>query len=148
MVHALTRTRLGETLDADAAAADALSQVAGGLGSLRDPQAYPHWLYRITTRCVAWSRRRWPRTPSLEPAETADPDGGPLQRLVDEERRTRLRAAVGTLAPRLREPLLLHFLSGLTYREIARVTGTSLGTVSRRMSHALARLKTKLGEET
>ena len=57
-----------------------------------------------------------------------------------------LAAAVAGLPVKLREPVLLHFASGLAYREIALVLGTGLGTVSRRMTKALAHLKPHLGD--
>ena len=53
LVHALARAGLGDTAAADTVAADALTRVASGFPRLREPRAYPHWVYRITQRCIA-----------------------------------------------------------------------------------------------
>ena len=50
LVHALARARLGDTLAADEASAEALFRAARGIRTLRDPVAYPRWLARI----AAW----------------------------------------------------------------------------------------------
>ena len=58
-----------------------------------------------------------------------------------------IRGAIGALPPRLREPVLLHFAEGLSYREVARTLGTGISTVARRMEKSLVRLKRSLGGE-
>ncbi len=148
IAHAIARARLGDTLDADAAAADALSQAAAGLAGLRDPQAYPAWLRQIAVRSANRTRRRWQRGPMVDPATTATAGDGPLEVIVDRERRSRLADAVTGLSTRLREPLMLHFAEGLTYREIAAVLDLGVGSVARRMARAYEILRARLGEES
>ena len=147
IAHAVARAWLGDTLDADAAAADALSQASAGLARLRDPQAYARWFHRIASRSAARARRQWLRGSAVDPALAADPGDGPLDLLVARERKARLARAVAGLSRRLREPLLLHFAEGLTYREIAAVMGMGLGTVARRMARAFELLKARLGDD-
>jgi RNA polymerase sigma factor (sigma-70 family) len=65
---------------------------------------------------------------------------------VEQERKERLRTAVDSLSRRLREPLMLHFTEGLTYREIAAVLGVGVGTVARRMARTYEILRARLGE--
>lgn len=145
-LHALARARVGNLHEADVVTADALARIAGGLQRLRDPQAYPHWAYRILQRCIA--RRGGQARATVDPATVRVTDGGrgPVETAVGLERRQVIAAAVAGLPSKLREPVLLHFTCGLGYREIARVLGTGLGTVSRRMRKALARLKHELGD--
>jgi RNA polymerase sigma-70 factor (ECF subfamily) len=147
IAHAVARAWLGDTLDADAAAADALSQASAGLRRLRDPRAWPRWLHRIATRSAARSRREWRPRSVADPAIAADPGAGPLEVLVERERKDLLERAVASLSRRLREPLLLHFSEGLSYREIADVLGVGLGSVARRMSRAYEILASRLGED-
>lgn len=142
LVHAVARARLGGSLAAEGAAVDALSRAARGLPGLKDPQAYPHWLYRIATRCAQDARP--PLTVARAP-ERADPAGGPVETLVAAERAQRVRTEIAELPARLREPLYLHYVEGLPYREIARVLDTALSTVSRRMERALSILRQRLG---
>lgn len=146
LVHALARARVGDTAVADTVTADALARVATGFARLRDPQAYPHWVYRITQRCVARQGGQRRRAGALE-AEPADPRGGPAETAVALERGVTIRAAVAALPVNLREPVLLHFVKDMPYREIAEVLGVGLGTVSRRMRRALGALERRLGEE-
>src|SRR3954451_6860757 len=56
--------------------------------------------------------------------------------------RAELVAALASLPPRLREPLLLVEVTGLRYREVGEVLGIAEGTVKSRVSHARARLAT------
>lgn len=145
-LHALARARVGDGAEAEVVTADALARIAGGFHRLRDPQAYPHWAYRILQHCIA---RRGGRVRStVDPAAlttTARADG-PVETAVRLERRQVIARAVEALPAKLREPVMLHFVSGLGYREIADVLGVGLGTVSRRMRKALGRLRPQLGE--
>ncbi len=147
LAHAAARARLGETLAADGATAEALARVAGSLEKLRDPQAFPHWLYRIAARCAA-SHTGAPAPLVALSGREPDPRAGPSAAAESAERARQVRAAVEALPRRWREPVYLHFVEGLAYREIATVLGTGLGTVSRRMRRALDTLRARLGEET
>jgi RNA polymerase sigma-70 factor (ECF subfamily) len=146
LVHAIARARLGDGLAAEEAAVESLARIARGLPGLRDPQAYPRWAARVAERCVAGVARTGPPAEPLV-AEPVDPAGGPVATAVATERSQRLRHALAELRPRLRTPVLLHFVEGLSYREIARTLGVGLGTVARRMERALAVLRRALGGE-
>jgi len=63
------------------------------------------------------------------------------------ERAVAIRRAACELPLRLRAPVLLHYVEGMSYRDVAKALGTSLSTVSRRIAKALAVLKRRLGEE-
>ncbi|MDF1700929.1 MAG: sigma-70 family RNA polymerase sigma factor [Planctomycetota bacterium] len=145
-LHALARARMGDGAEAEAVTADALARIAGGLARLRDPQAYPHWAYRILQRCIL--RRGGRMRSTVDPATLDRPAAtrGPLETVVRLERNQVIAAAVAALPVKLREPVMLHFVSGLAYREIALVLGTGVGTVSRRMKKALGQLRPRLGD--
>jgi RNA polymerase sigma-70 factor (ECF subfamily) len=55
--------------------------------------------------------------------------------------------AVGQLRERHRQVVLLRFCDGLSVREIAEATGVPEGTVSSRLSRAMARLRRSLTRE-
>jgi len=145
LVHAVARARLGDSMAAEGAAVDALARAAQGLGNLRDAQAYPHWLYRIATRCAIDALPSATVAPSL--ADRADEARGPVETLVAAERAARIRAAVEALPAKLREPVLLHHVEGLPYRAVAELLGVGLATVSRRMIRAHSILRRRLGGE-
>ena len=59
-----------------------------------------------------------------------------------------LLAALGTLTPELREPLLLVVVEQLSYAEAAQVLGIPPGTVMSRISRARQLLRRCLGDGT
>jgi RNA polymerase sigma-70 factor (ECF subfamily) len=146
-VLAVTRARLGDTLAAEEAAVDALGRAARGIGTLRDPAAWTRWLARTAARCAIDAAKK--SAGVVAPVDDRpSPEPTPDEAAAAGERRRRLRAAVADLPVRLREPVLLHFVEGLSYREIAATLGTGLGTVARRMEKALGRLRRILGGES
>ncbi len=148
IVHSMARARLGNTLAAEGAVVDVLARVALGIDRLRDPQAYPRWLSRTASRCMADATSRVRRVEPAPPPEVADATRGPLDTLVAVEHTHAVEVALGRLPVKVREPLMLHFVEGLSYREVGKLLGLSLGTVSRRMHAALAELRRAFGEVT
>jgi RNA polymerase sigma-70 factor (ECF subfamily) len=146
LVHAVARARLGDSMAAEAAAVDALARAAQGFPKLRDAQAYPHWLYRIATRCALDALPSATVAPSF--GDRADDARGPVETLVAAERTAQVRDAVEALPAKLREPVYLHHVEGLPYRAVADVLGVGLATVSRRLSRAHSILRRQLGGES
>ena len=56
----------------------------------------------------------------------------------------RVRKALAELPPEQREPIELGFFGGITHEEIARRSGTPLGTVKTRIRAGLRKLRTSL----
>jgi RNA polymerase sigma factor (sigma-70 family) len=99
--------------------------------SIRQGRALPAWLHQATCRLAAKVRKERgtsSREPAPEPCEKSDP----AARLVWQEVRQALDEELQRLPERLRSPLLLCYLSGLTRDEAARQLGWSLGTLKRR----------------
>jgi RNA polymerase sigma-70 factor (ECF subfamily) len=71
----------------------------------------------------------------------------PSKRLLREELRSRVQAALGRLPPRDREVLVLRHLEQLSTAEIAAVLGISEGAVKTRHVRALDRLHGLLGDD-
>lgn len=68
-------------------------------------------------------------------------------RVLDAERRRRVRAELASLPDEQRQVLELAFYDGLTQREIAERTGIPLGTVKTRTLLAMKKLRTALRDE-
>jgi RNA polymerase sigma factor (sigma-70 family) len=109
--------------------------------SIRQGAALPAWLHRTTCRAAARLRakRRVPAAPP-ERCASCDPAAGLVWREVCEA----LDEELHRLPERLRSPLLLCYLSGLTRDEAARQLGWSLGTLKRRLEEGRAALRSRL----
>ena len=73
------------------------------------------------------------------------PASDPAAGLEHAERRGQLARAVDGLCPTEREAVVLRIYGELTFEEIARVTGESVGTTSSRYYRAVKRLEETLG---
>jgi RNA polymerase sigma-70 factor, ECF subfamily len=105
------------------------------------------WLITIARNRCRNELRRGKATPidAREPAPDASASSpGQLDRLLVEERRLRVRRALGELSVQQREALLLRFGEGLRYDEMTAVAGTGESTLRSRVHHALKALKQKL----
>jgi RNA polymerase sigma-70 factor (ECF subfamily) len=103
------------------------------------------WLLRIVRNtCYTWLEKNRPRQPAvpldaIKGATAAAP--GPEAPLVQDEDRELLRRALADLPDDYREAIVLRELEGLSYKEIAAVTGTPIGTVMSRLARARERLQ-------
>jgi RNA polymerase sigma factor (sigma-70 family) len=111
--------------------------------TLRHGQTIPAWLHIVTCRIAAKVRKNRvspPKAPPPEPSEFTDPGATLAWREVchalDEE--------LQRLPERLRSPLLLCYLSGLTRDEAALQLGWKLGTLKRRLEEGRKALRTRL----
>lgn len=118
--------------------------VIRGVGRLSDPRAFPSWLYRIARARTALARRR--SRPAPLPLTDADADVGADINSDEftEEDAARVHAALNDLASDYREVLVLRFLEGMSYEEIAQVVGDPLGTVKSRIHYAKRALRAAL----
>ena len=117
------------------------------------------WLWRIA-RNLAADRARKKKPALILDAPSGEDDEAPmLDSIPDEtavhvlagmeadERRARVRTAVGRLSAALRDVVLLRVNGELEFREIARTLDLPLGTVLARMHNAVAKLKKMLVKE-
>jgi RNA polymerase sigma-70 factor (ECF subfamily) len=106
------------------------------------------WLLRIIRNtCYTWLQKHRPRESSVsfdEAKHDRGPQPGPEAPLVADEEREQLRQALAELPEEFREAIVLRELEGLSYREIAAITGVPLGTVMSRLARARERLHQSL----
>jgi RNA polymerase sigma-70 factor (ECF subfamily) len=127
----------------DAGAADVTQQVflklMNGISTYRGGANFSTWLYRIVVNaCVDHTRRR--RTGhTTEPAvltAIADPARSHEDLFAQREIAESVRLAIASLPPKLRLTVLLRYVEGLAYTEMAATLGCSMGTVASRLSRA------------
>ena len=119
------------------------------------------WLYRIAHNVVYdWTRKRKFESVGelndeifnqqrIDPAAVTAPGAGeaPDEALARGELRAKLGAALAKLSPEHREAVLLKDVQGLSYKEIAEVMASSIGTVMSRLFYARQKLQTMLLDE-
>jgi RNA polymerase sigma-70 factor (ECF subfamily) len=130
---------VGDDHAADDLLQDVWFEVYRGVARLADPGAFPTWLYRIARhRALAQLRKKRQPLSSLQGIDLAEEGDEDDFSAEDAER---VHAALGRLAPEHREVLLLRFVEGMAYEDIARATGCRLGTVRSRIHYAKRALR-------
>ncbi|MGA1264568.1 MAG: sigma-70 family RNA polymerase sigma factor [Prochlorothrix sp.] len=124
---------------------------------LQEPNKFRGWLSRIVTNLFydeLRKRKRYSAPLSLDaprqvdtetldwelPSEEPSPDDV----LATQEFYNQLQVAIHRLPEAFRTTIVLRELQGLSYEEIAEITGVSLGTVKSRIARARHRLQTDL----
>jgi RNA polymerase sigma-70 factor, ECF subfamily len=102
--------------------------------------------HRCLNRLRQESRQRRHDQDGAETSESAPGTCPPdqLDVLLERERQRRLRAALLTLSPKLREAVLLRFEQGLDYPDVARILGCSESTTRSRIRLAMQCLRDEL----
>ncbi|MEZ4519253.1 MAG: sigma-70 family RNA polymerase sigma factor [Chloroflexota bacterium] len=147
-VYNLALRLLPNPQDAEDMAQEAFVRAWLALPTFRGDAAFGTWLYRITTNlCYNRLPKLRVALQALTPEESADwPDDRPLpeSRLLSNEAKETLYAAVDALPDHYRLLIQLRHMQGLPYQEIATITGMPLGTVKTGLHRAHRRLRDAL----
>jgi RNA polymerase sigma-70 factor, ECF subfamily len=128
--------------DAEDVAQDAFLRAFHRLEKFRGEAAFRTWLLQIAHNGAldALARKKVGTVPlDAAPEEEARDPGAqrtPADRLESRERRDRLDVKLKGLSPNHRVVLVLRDIEGLSYEEIAEVTGAPLGSVKGRLHRA------------
>ncbi|HZU73711.1 MAG TPA: sigma-70 family RNA polymerase sigma factor [Acidimicrobiales bacterium] len=137
VVTALCVGALGDLDLARDAAQEAFVTALGSLGGLREPQAFPAWLFRVARTCarrVGGAGRPQVGPLVQEPVGEEDPSSDRTDAEV-------VRAALGQLRPADRTVLALAYLGGYPQAAIAEFLSVPVSTVKKRAFDARRRLK-------
>lgn len=131
--------------DADAAqdaTQDALIRAWRDLPTLRDPDRFGSWLYRLLVNSCTDHRRRQQR--HTHQALAPDHGGVTTDAAQSLAERDALAAALDRLSDEHRAVVVLHYYAGLSHLEISTAIGEPLGTVKSRLSRAVSYLRADL----
>jgi RNA polymerase sigma-70 factor, ECF subfamily len=137
--------------DAQDLSQETLLKAIGSLSNLRKPEALNAWIYRIAHNVlISFYRKRRIHTESNTEVVNqviSDPNQDPEQQMIWDETQRELFELIRTLPESIRQAFLLREVSGLSYKEIARIQRCRLGTVQSRIFRAremlLGSLRTK-----
>jgi RNA polymerase sigma-70 factor (ECF subfamily) len=120
------------------------------IATLRDDEKFGGWLFGIAhQKCIQQWRRR-DREAELQEELANTPvtgDDAPLNLLIREEQEAEFMKLMERLPWPQRSALLLHFVEDFSLEEIARITGTQVGTVKSRLHYAKRALRKLLEED-
>ncbi len=133
------------------AASDASQQVflklMTNIGQFRGDSAFTTWLYRLVVNtCIDEQRKRRRFLPFGEsiPMGKVEDRKWPEKHYAQREVADCVAAAIKELKPKWRLPILLKYVEGLSYEEIAGILSCSKGTVASRLNRGHQALARKL----
>ena len=127
---------------AEDAVQEALVRAWKQLPSLRDPDKFDAWLYRLVVNaCAEQGRqlRRWSQQVRALPTDVSIGDHSTSVVVRDQ-----LERGFGRLKPEQRAVVVLHYYSGFSASEIARILGIPEGTARSRLHYAIEAMRAAL----
>ena len=144
---------IGDADEAESLAQEALTRAYMQLADFEAGRPFTPWLHGIALNlCRNHLRDRARRARPTAPerlGETAAPEGrrqGVLSGILRREAGDHTLRAIGELPEALREAFVLHFVEGLDYAEMSRITGVAAGTLRVRSHRARTLLRNSLGD--
>lgn len=137
---------------ADDLAQDSLLRAFRSFGTFRGGNLRG-WLFAVArSTCHDWYRQQRSRSRfsevEFDEEQSTNPDDDLGDLLLAKHESERLWTAIRKLSVKLRVPLVLFEIEGLSYEEVANVEGIPVGTVRSRLSRARGRLVELLREPT
>src|SRR4051812_24994564 len=152
-VYQLCYRFVGSHEDASDLSQDVFLRAYRGLRAFRGQSTLATWLYRIGVNvCLNRVSAKDTLRKLTEPIEEQQFVDFRAElssdRLLNDERAARVRAAIARLPRKQRTALILRTYHDMSHQEIADVLGSSVGAVKANFFHALGNLKKLLGEAT
>jgi RNA polymerase sigma-70 factor (ECF subfamily) len=143
---------IGDADEAESLAQEALTRAYAQLASFRTELPFGPWLHGIALNlCRAYLRDRSRHARPVAPerlGEEASAEGrrqGVLSGILRREAGDHTQRAISQLPESLREAFVLHFIEGLEYAAMSRITGVAAGTLRVRAHRARTLLRGSLG---
>ena len=151
--YSLARWMTGSRSDAEDVVQDACLRAMQGVHGFSGGDSRAWMLAIVRNAALTWLKRNRPKalvlTDDMEAAErmSSEPPAGdtPESALIASADAMRVESAVASLPAFLKETFVLREIHDMSYREIAEVTGSPVGTVMSRLSRARAILIQSLG---
>jgi len=150
----LVMAMLDDFGEAEDVAQEALYQAYFGIDRLRNPARFASWLCGIAVNLAKMALRRRRITFSLEDLDGGrlahgfrPEDAAPETEFEARELRGTVRRAIGRLPEDMRAAVWMHYVEGLSYREISALFAVAPGTLRVQTHRARRRLREALYDE-
>ncbi len=147
--YTLARYLMRDEHDAQDVVQEAYLRAWRHYGGFHGGDARPWMLAIVRNCCHSWRRSaRRQQVVEYVDEEHGSPEGrqrGTDADAIEASDRAELRVALDQLPAEHREVIVLREIEGLSYKEIASVTGAPIGTVMSRLARARRRLQEALG---
>ncbi|MEW6206993.1 MAG: sigma-70 family RNA polymerase sigma factor [Acidobacteriota bacterium] len=148
-LHRLVFYSIDDPLAAEDMLQTVFLKIYRALPHFRFESSLSTWTYRIAlNECLNHNQRRRADQVPLDAILGSGEEIDPAESVDDQHARREmsriLQQTVRDLPPRLRAVVVLKYVEGLSYDEIAQVTGCAPGTVASRLSRALTRMEERL----
>lgn len=145
-VYSIAFRITGTSTDAMDVVQEAFSLVFRNIGGFRGDSLFSTWLFRLVVNCAIDSTRQrrgviQSRTSSLSllpegERQIEDAADGPAAHAETDELGAHVHRSLQRLSPKLRAILVLRYLEGLSYEDLAQALQVSMGTVKSRLARA------------
>ncbi len=144
-VYAVCLRMCASRTEAERLTQDVFVRAWQGLKTFRGESAFGSWLYRLAVNVVLQDGRSTRRR-DAHVAVLPDPELFESARGVSssDDDRMDLERAIASLPPGARQVLVLHDIEGYKHQEIARMTGTAVGSVKAQLHRARRLLRERL----
>lgn len=136
---------VGNREDAEEVLQDTFLRAFDALDRYEERERFGAWLLRILINRARTEATRVRRRAQLFP-DRRDADGSEQHPAERDALREEIARALGFLSAEQREAFLLRYVEGLSYEEMASVTGSGLSAVKMRVRRACDRLRELLQE--
>jgi len=137
----------GDSTFADDVTQQIFLKLFTAIKQFRGDSEFTTWLYRLVVNaCMDERRRRRRFLPFGEVFEMKHPsENDPQEKQYGRtEVAEAVQVAIAQLKPKFRLPILLKYIEGLSYEEIAQVMGCSKGTIASRLNRGHGQLAKRL----
>jgi RNA polymerase sigma-70 factor (ECF subfamily) len=144
---------IGNAVDAEDIFQEVFVRILKGARNFAGASKTSTWIYTITRNlCINFLAKKKESTPFSNEEQmvqfSADSGAGVRENPVREAELRELEESISKtvhcLSPKTKEAVLLRYFNGLSYKQIAKVTGDPIGTVGYRIHEALKAMKVKL----
>jgi RNA polymerase sigma factor (sigma-70 family) len=148
-VHGYVKLRIADAQACEDVTSQVFTTALERLAQFRGRGSFGGWLFRIAQNAVNDVHRQRPTEALPEDGRwLADPNDGPEERLLAEQRLGQLRALLATLPAEQQQLLALRYGAQLDYEQIGAIVGGSPGALRVRLHRLLADLRRRYPDDS